>query len=281
MKVESDAICIAFKRTQSLHSSTLCPTCLRMGCRRTDCIARPLSGLFEKLGSLVGSCPFYFLIIPVLLSVALSCGFIYLKDREDNDLERQFTPSKGPSKAERAFVRENFPYDDSMFSEERLHDKGNFASVIAATNKFSVLAYPAFEDIISLNNKILNITVDDGRLRFNDLCARTNGECVANIIQEISGSNETNQASITYPVYKHNSRTVCLGSVLGGVVTDANSSVISAHAVKLFYYLKNQDSTSEACKLWLKRFKGLMSEEMDRKHINVCIIQISLCVFIF
>uniref|UniRef100_A0A3B4TZD3 Patched domain-containing protein 3 n=1 Tax=Seriola dumerili TaxID=41447 RepID=A0A3B4TZD3_SERDU len=262
--VESVVICIAFKRMQSFHICTICPARLKMGCRRTDCLAKPLSGLFEKLGSLVGSCPFYFFVIPVLLSAALSGGFIFLKDREDNDLEQQFTPTKGPSKATRAFVRENFPYNDSMFSGDRLYDKGNFASLIAvSTDNSNVLANPAFEDIVRLNNKILNITVDNGRLGFNELCAKANGECVSNNVLEIVSANEANQTSFTYPVSTFRSSSVCLGSVLGGVITDANDSVISARAVKLFYYLENQGSASEASKSWLRGFKALLSDETD------------------
>lgn len=243
-----------------------------MGCRRTDCLATPLSGLFEKLGSLVGSWPFYFFVSPILLSAALGGGFAFLKDREDNDLERQFTPRKGPSKATRAFVRENFPYNYSMFSQDRLYDKGNFASLIAVSpNNSNVLANPAFEDIIRLNNKILNITVDNGRQGFNQLCAKANEECVPNVILEIIGSNDTDETSITYPVHTHRSSTVFLGSVLGGVITDANSSVISAQAVKLFYYLEHQESTAEVSKLWLRDFTELFSDETCCKHVDVCI----------
>ncbi|XP_074477495.1 patched domain-containing protein 3-like [Sebastes fasciatus] len=238
-----------------------------MGCRRTDCLAKPLSGLFEKLGSLVGSYPLYFFVIPLVVSAALSGGFTFLKDREDNDFERQFTPSKGPSKATRAFVRENFPYNDSMFSEDRLYDKGIFASLIAvSTNNSNILTSPAFEDIINLNNKILYITVYNGSLGFNDLCAKANGECVSNVLLEIINSDET---SIIFPVHTHRSSPVFLGSVLGGVITDANSSVISAQAVKLFYYLDNKESAADASKLWLRGFKKLLSDETDSKHIDV------------
>ncbi|XP_070709170.1 patched domain-containing protein 3-like [Pempheris klunzingeri] len=241
-----------------------------MGCRRTDCLTRPLSGLFEKLGSLVGSCPFYFFVIPLILSAALSGGFTFLKDREDNDFERQFTPKKGPSKATRAFVRESFPYNDSMFSEDRLYDKDNFASLIAvSTNNSNIITHPAFEDIIRLNNKILNITVHNGSVGFKELCAKVNGECVSNIILEVVSSNETARTSIVLPVHTHRSTPVFLGSVLGGVITDANSSVISAQAVKLSYYLENKESTAGASKLWLRGFKKLLSDEMDSKHIDV------------
>lgn len=244
-----------------------------MGWRRTDCLAKPLTGLFEKLGSLVGSYPFYFFVIPLILSAALSGGFMFLKDREDNDSERQFTPRKGPSKATRAFVRENFPYNDTMFSEDRLYDKGNFASLIAvSTNNSNVLANPAFEDIIRLNNEILNITVDNRRLGFNELCVKADGECVSNVILEIIRANETDQnSSIAFPVHTYRSNSVFLGSVLGGVITDANSSVVNAQALKLFYYLGNKESTIEASKLWLREFKKLLSTETEDKHIDVCI----------
>lgn len=241
-----------------------------MGWTRTDCFAKPLSGLFEKLGSFVGSYPFYFFVIPLILSAALGGGFTFLKDREDNNLERQFTPRKGPSKATRYFVQENFPYNDSVFSEERLYNIGNFASVIAvATNDSNILANPAFEDVIRLNDEILNIRVDNGTLGFNELCVKTNGECASNVILEIIMANET--TSITYPEHTYGSSSVYLGTVLGGVVTDANSSIISAKAVKLFYYLESKGNLSESSKSWLRAFKSLLSTGEEDNHIKVCI----------
>ncbi|XP_054479312.1 patched domain-containing protein 3-like [Anoplopoma fimbria] len=241
-----------------------------MSCRRTDCVAKPLSGLFERLGSLVGSFPFYFLVIPLILSAALGGGFTFLKDREDNDFERQFTPRKGPSKVTRAFIRENFPYNDSMFSEKRLYDKENFASIIAvSTGTSNILTNPAFEDIVRLNNRVLDISVHNRSIGFKDLCAKSRGECVSNILLEMISSNETDQTSIVFPVQTHGSSSVFLGSVLGGVTTDANGSVISAQAVKLLYYLDDKENTVDASKLWLRAFKVLLSEEKDRKHVDV------------
>ncbi|XP_027861598.1 patched domain-containing protein 3 [Xiphophorus couchianus] len=236
-----------------------------MGCRRTDCLSRPLSNLFEKLGSTVGSYPLYFFVIPLLITASLSGGFVFLKDREDNDLERQFTPKKGPSKVTRTFVRENFPYNTSMFSENRLYDKGNFASLIAVSkNSSNILESPAFEDIVRLNEKILDISVD--KKGFSQVCAKANGKCFSNIILELIGGSET---GITYPEHNHGSGLVFLGSALGGVVTDANSTIQRARAVKLYYYLNSQETAAEASKLWLREFKALLSDEMDRKYIDV------------
>ncbi|KAK9527515.1 hypothetical protein VZT92_014072 [Zoarces viviparus] len=239
-------------------------------CRRTDCVAKPLSGLFERLGSLVGSCPLYFLVIPLILSAALGGGFTFLKDREDNDFERQFTPRKGPSKATRAFVRGHFPYNDSMFSEHRLYDKGSFASLIAvSTSSSNILANPAFEDIVRLNNRVLNITVLNGSVGFSELCAKARGECVSNVLLEVIVSSEADQSSIAFPVQTHGSGSVFLGSVLGGVIAEANGSVTSAQAVKLLYHLDNKENTADASEAWLRAFKRLLSEETDGKHIDV------------
>ncbi|XP_024136450.1 patched domain-containing protein 3 [Oryzias melastigma] len=235
-----------------------------MGCRRTDCLSKPLSGLFAKLGSAVGSHPLFFFIIPIVVSAALGAGFVFLKENEDNDFESQFTPLKGPSKVTRALVKENFPYDDGLFSEERLYSTGRFASlIVVATN---VLDSPALEELIRLNEKVLNITVDVRRLGFTDVCARVERACASNVILEIMTSRKT---SISYPEHIHGSETVFLGSTLGGVTTDANGTVTSAQAVRLTYFLDSQEGSAEAAKLWLRRFKALMGEEPSSENVDV------------
>ncbi|CAG5850104.1 unnamed protein product [Menidia menidia] len=239
-----------------------------MRCPRTDCLSEPLSGLFQRLGSTVGSCPFYFFVIPLVVSAALGGGFVFIRDREDNDLERQFTPKNGPSKVTRAFLRENFPYNDSMFSAERLLDKGNFASLIlVSTSDASVLDSPAFDDIVRLDNQIRNITVDG--VGFRELCAKANGECVPNAVLDIVRSAKAGRANITYPQHAHASGTEFLGFALGGVVTEADGTVRSARAVRLWYYLEEQESTAEATVSWLRAFKAQLSGKVDTKNIDV------------
>ncbi|XP_061569295.1 patched domain-containing protein 3 [Cololabis saira] len=241
-----------------------------MGCRRTDCLSKPLSNLFGKLGAAVGSHPYYFFVIPILLTAALGGGFSFVREREDNDLERQYTPKKGPSKVTRSFIKDNFPFDYSMFSEERMYEMGNFASIIAvATSNDGVLESPAFEDVVALNNKILDITVDEGRLGFDDLCAKAHGECLSNIVLDVVDSSRTNGTNFTYPEYTYRSSSVFLGPALGGVVTDGNSTVRSAQAVKLLYYLNDQKNTTEKSEMWLRSFKNILSGEMDNKQIDV------------
>ncbi|CAJ1082672.1 patched domain-containing protein 3-like [Xyrichtys novacula] len=240
-----------------------------MNCRRrTDCLSRPLSGLFEKLGSLVGSYPLFFFVIPLILTAALGGGLTFLKDNEDNDLERQYTPKKGPSKVTRALVKENFPFNDSMFSEDRLYDQGIFASLIAqAENDENILENGAFKDLIRLNREVLDITVYNGTLGFKQLCAKANSDCVSNTILEIFSSK--NRTGLVFPFHPSSSGPVFLGSVLGGVVMKENGSVISARAVKLFYYLEDKEDTADAARSWLRGFKSLLSKWTHSRYIKV------------
>lgn len=237
-----------------------------MGCK-TDCVSKPLSGLFGKLGSVVGSFPLYFFVIPLILTAVFGGGFSFLRAREDNDLERQYTPRKGPSKVTRDFVTENFPSDPSMFSRERMSSQGHFASIIAlAEDDHDILEGPLFQGISRLNSKILNITVYNGSLGFNDVCEKAFGRCVSNVILEIVRSSRSN---LTFPEYVHGSRSVFLGDTLGGVTTNPDGSVISAKAVKLSYYLDDSEGKAEASILWLKGFKKLMAEEIAIDNIEV------------
>uniref|UniRef100_A0A672KYC6 Uncharacterized protein n=1 Tax=Sinocyclocheilus grahami TaxID=75366 RepID=A0A672KYC6_SINGR len=121
------------------------------------CIEKPISKLFEKLGHLVGSYPFCFFVIPLMMSAALGGGLNFLKVHEDNDIENQFTPINGPSKQARHFVKETFPSNDSLFSSQRLYAEGNYAVMIFSivegnilTDKHTTDGIPLFSITYSL-----------------------------------------------------------------------------------------------------------------------------------
>ncbi|OXB52493.1 hypothetical protein ASZ78_015431, partial [Callipepla squamata] len=146
----------------------------RCSCSNTNCVERPLTRLFEALGRAVAACPWPFVLVPLLLSAGLGAGFVFLPGLQTNDIEGQFTPTAGPAKAERDFVRRSFPTDDSQrFSAERLPTEGAYAALIAAAkwDGASVLDAPARDEVLRL----------DGAVRDADyerLCARSDGVCV-------------------------------------------------------------------------------------------------------
>ncbi|KAK6299791.1 hypothetical protein J4Q44_G00298240 [Coregonus suidteri] len=129
------------------------------GCR-TDCVEKPFSIGFQKFGRFVGRHPWWFFIGPLVISTALGTGFYFLEDMEANNIEDQFTPVNGPAKLERKFVEENFPLNNSVYSNQRLYTMGEFASFIAVSRAPNIFTDGAIKEILSLDKKSLNfITV--------------------------------------------------------------------------------------------------------------------------
>ncbi|KAM6142009.1 patched domain-containing protein 3 [Phoenicopterus ruber ruber] len=221
-------------------------------CCNTDCVERPLRRLFEGLGSGVAACPWPFLLVPLLLSGGLGAGFLFLPQRQENDIEGQFTPTWGPAKAERDFVRQHFPTDDSeRFSAPRLPTEGAYAALIAVAEK-SVLELPARRDVLRLDAAVRD-------LGYEQHCARSGGACaspnpVLPLLRDAAALK-----NLTFPV----SGSSFLGAALGGVQTDTDGRVVSAQALKLVYYLREDGPSAAASQQWLESFLQSIPAKLD------------------
>ncbi|XDV21743.1 hypothetical protein PO909_026767 [Leuciscus waleckii] len=233
---------------------------------KTDCIERPLSLVFEKLGRVVGRHPCVFILLVLCVAAALGPGFIFLHDRKANDIEDQFTPVNGPAKWERAFVVEHFPQSEE-FSQLRLASDGTYASlIITGLQGENILTKAAFNDIIELDRQVKSIT--SGNKTFENLCAKTKGRCMSNAILDIINYNATEivSSNIKYPM--NNNRTF-LGTTIGGVELKPNSSELtSAKAVRLFYFL-DEKKEEKMMKNWLDAFLKLFSTSTEQKTVHV------------
>ncbi|KAI4881415.1 hypothetical protein NFI96_027089, partial [Prochilodus magdalenae] len=227
---------------------------------KTNCIEKPLSLGFKKYGHCVGKYPWWFLILPLIIAGGLGGGFYFLHDREANDIEDQFTPQNGPAKAERTFVKNNFPTSGD-FSQLRLYTDGTYASLII-TSEANILDVEAFQEVIDLDGKVKNITVEDPFLSYESLCARTGPECATNAILEAVNYNasEILSTSLSYPF---NNGTF-LGTQVGEVTLKSDGQIIeSANAIRLFYFL--QENTTRETDQWLLAFLKVFSEESSCK----------------
>ncbi|XP_058879433.1 patched domain-containing protein 3 [Acipenser ruthenus] len=232
----------------------------RCGCR-TDCIEKPICAAFYKLGHFVGSHPWWFLVIPLLVSGGLGAGFYFLKEYEANDIEDQFTPLDGAAKGERDVVQKYFPQNDSDFSSQRLYTEGTYASLIAVSKK-NILTETAFKEIIELDNIVRHMTSDNNT--YLDLCAKTNDTCAPNAILELIYYNASKIADInlTYPVYKTE---IFLGTTVGGVNTSDQNLIYGAQAIRLVYYLRD----GKTAKSWLETFLEVLSKTESSDTIKV------------
>ncbi|XP_061324173.1 patched domain-containing protein 3 [Pezoporus flaviventris] len=238
------------------------------GCsyHNTNCLERPLRRLFEGLGSGVAACPWPFVLVPLLLSGGLGSGFLFLQQRQANDIEGQFTPTGGPAKAERDFVLQHFPTNDSeLFSIQQLPTEGAYAALIAvAADESSVLDATERHDVQKLDKAVR----DRG---YEQVCARINGVCVSpNPLLPMLGDVEAaDLGELIFP----GRGPFFLGTALGGVRTDPSGRVLSARALKLVYYLREDGPEAAKSRRWLEDF--LQDAPSDLAAMNFTSIQVT------
>ncbi|XP_072010195.1 patched domain-containing protein 3-like [Engystomops pustulosus] len=233
----------------------------------TDCIQRPLSRAFRWLGKLVGRYPWWFLLIPFVLSAGLGAGFYFLPQRQANDIEEQFTPIGGPAKTEREFVRTHFPTNDAgQFSASRLYTEGSFVSLLAVSTSDNVLNSDTFEELMKLDEMVQNFTVMDPTtnttLTFQQLCAEVQGpKCISPnpLLSAVQGNVSLIETiHIQYPMFRN--RTF-IGTYLGGVQLNSGNIVQKAKAIKLVYYLREDDENDKEKSLqWINEFITFFSK---------------------
>ncbi|CAF97632.1 unnamed protein product [Tetraodon nigroviridis] len=187
---------------------------------------------------------------------SLGFGFCFLQDRIANDIEEQFTPVDGQAKEERRYIQETFPGNESMFSRLRLSSGGNYATLIA-TSEGDVLTTRVLQDIVELDSEVRRMVVhhDNRSFEYQDVCAGVMGSCTPNHILDLVVGD---RANLTFPWFHSENGSVPLHGGLGGVKLWANSSVVqSCRAIRLFYYLRQDDRTKTD--LWLQSFLRLVS----------------------
>lgn len=244
---------------------------------RTDCIERPLRICFEKMGHFIGSHPWWFLIAPLILSTSLGSGFYLLEDRMSNGIEEQFTPVDGQAKMERKYIQETFPGNDSMFSRLRLSTDGDYATLIATSDR-NILTVESLQDILDLDFKVRSMVVYYGNQSFEyvDVCAEVMGSCTSNDILDIVEYNANNidTVNLTFPWYYSDFRSFSLYLTLGSVKLYKDSSLVeSAKAIQLHYYLR-EDNKSKT-DLWLESFIHLVSNESSASiQVNRTLISV-------
>ncbi|NXC51411.1 PTHD3 protein, partial [Penelope pileata] len=228
----------------------------RCSCSNTNCVERPLTRLFGALGRAVAAYPWPFALVPLLLSGGLGAGFVFLPGLQANDIEEQFTPTGGPAKAERDFVRRLFPTDDAQrFSAARLPTEGAYAALIAvAEANASVLDPAAWQDVLRLDAAVR------GR-GYEQHCARSGSACVsANVLLPLLGSDSAG-AALAFP--GGGRAGPFLGNALGGVRTNGSGLVERARAMKLVYYLREDGGAANESRAWLEAFLREFPDELQ------------------
>ncbi|XP_068094693.1 patched domain-containing protein 3-like [Hyperolius riggenbachi] len=244
---------------------------------RTDCIERPLSVAFSKLGKVVARYPWWFLFLPLVLSAGLGAGFYFLNQRQANDIEEKFTPVGGPAKAERDFVRTHFPTNDSgQFSAQRLYTEGSYVSLIAVSVADNVINADTFRELLKLDEMVQNFHINIGEqgaevsVNFQKLCAEVLGKKCAEanpLLNEVRNNvSLIDTITISYPMFQEKS---FLGTYLGGVTLNLDNTVQRAEAIRLVYYLReDSEQDKDNSHQWIHHFIQNISENLEMLQLQ-------------
>ncbi|CAH1261987.1 PTCHD3 [Branchiostoma lanceolatum] len=222
-------------------------------------IERWMSNGFKKFGRIIAKQPHAFLFVSLLVAGGLGAG-LYFIDNE-NSIETLYTPDNGAGKAERAYIQEHFPINDSEhFLPSRLITSGRYAAIIVrgcGNLADNVLHEAVVNATVSLHKSITQIETED-RLNFTSVCAKWESECVVTGLDFLDYvAAQVPNVTVRYPLQDR----IFSGAVLGGVtLEDGTDTVERATALKLIYHLRSSheedDASSEA---WERAFLSYMA----------------------
>lgn len=228
---------------------------------------------FYRFGYQVGLRPSIFIIIPVIISLALGSGLVFIKYEEDP--LKLFVPYTAPFRREQEVIESHFKmnyshwYDPLRFTRHEGHSR----VIVSAKDDKSIFRSILWPEIMDLSDRLLNVSVEDEngvKYYYKDICAKWDGNCIDNVvlnINEIVGEIENGTTSVLYPVMVV---PLIVPQLLGGVKINYNESKVDdALAVLLTYFLDAQSpETKDLSYQWEKKMLEFL-HDVNYQHIRV------------
>lgn len=259
-----------------------------------NCFERPLSRFFAIYSGFVFRHPWPFIILPVVISAALSVGFFYKHDF--SDATYLYTPVRAQAKYERDSIREKWPLKDGVFIPAKSVETIREAqSIVMAKDGGDVLRFEISQAIGRLNTFIIEkikVTQNNRTYTYTDLCLHWQDTCHTNsyvstylvgdhtqgvdankyqdpfqvgLVSAVYNNPDPYWSNLTYPMVNFGTDRGYLGSSLGSVVVNESTGVIqSAKAWILLYQLQFEpENVSEISGLWEMEFQKRMLDYSD------------------
>ena len=244
---------------------------------RHDFIEKTLKRAFYKYGRFVARHPLWFLVCPVLLTMALGSGFYNF--HAEYDVEKLFTPEGARSKDERSVVQSLFSDNERSdeFSATRMSTMGEYGRIIVTSKTAggNILTNDVFDEVEQLDKQLRNISVEvSGKpYSFCDLCARSCDIATSELFV-LHNDLSVNLEDVSYPVHTYqvsgstaNNITFFLASAIGGVSKTAAGGT-AAKAWSLFYYLRTDEAHDEAVIEWQDKFLSIV---VDNSYTHIAL----------
>ncbi|KAE8595916.1 hypothetical protein XENTR_v10015913 [Xenopus tropicalis] len=236
------------------------------GCN-TDCLEKPLSRGFGSLGRLIARYPWWFIVVPVVLSIGSGVGFCFLEQRQIMMFENEFPSPGSLLKREGDFIRTHFPMNNTEhLSTRQLYNEGSFASIIIVSLSQNLLNKSKYEELQRLDAAVRSLSLGS-EIHFQSLCALINGSTCfsANPLLDLI-QNGTIRTNITYPMFQNR---VFLGKYIGGVTLGPDNTVLRAQALRFVYYLR-EDTEQQLVNntKWLNNFIASFPQHLQMLQLK-------------
>ena len=243
------------------------------GYRRNWCsqgLRRSLEQTFEGAATLIATHAWKVAISCFILNVLFGFGLLTLE--LNNNIEDIYFPIVTETERNIDKLSELFPdKSDTDFYEHTSVKQPMYGEVIIRTTNFqNIFNETVMEEIDRLISLVYtNVSVKsgfEGRLYFNDVCARRDGECVISGLEFVKGfKDNTNIADLVKPKDTSDKPIYDPRSFLGDF-TVLNGTILRAKYLKLRFYLRQDTEGKEKySRLWEYRF----TEKMKRFNSDI------------
>uniref|UniRef100_A0A183BLW0 SSD domain-containing protein n=1 Tax=Globodera pallida TaxID=36090 RepID=A0A183BLW0_GLOPA len=206
-----------------------------------------LRRLFRRYGRFVYRCRWPMFLIPPLISLCLSVGFLWFGELEVNDPAYVFTPRDARWKRELSTFSKLWPLEENKFIPGKSFETKRFVNVLCKAKDGGNILRPDILDEIVLLNKFIseNISVPttDGRfnLSYQDLCLSYDWTCGSN--EHIEMFRRMAQVGrvidLRYPKGGNKDTPAYLGTAIGDIkLNGTDGTVLEAKITQLFFFLK-------------------------------------------
>ncbi|XP_078584753.1 patched domain-containing protein 1-like [Branchiostoma floridae x Branchiostoma japonicum] len=267
-----------------------------------DCIEKNLKTWFGFFGCFVYRHEVFFLVAPLCVSGLLGAGLSHV--RTDSDIDSLFSPYNAPARKERAALGGLFPVEEPWeYRNPVQHGEGNYVRVLLTSpGEGNILTERYLQWVRWIDDIVTSQAVTFGGVNFTysdicafqdgecvgedfrrllhvldigsgDICAFQDGECVGEDFRRLLHVLDIGSGSLSYPVTMlEDGRRLFVGNLLGRIVPapirNLLTSVASAGAVQLLYYLRTNDSLHDhVSRLWEdeveKRLLGLETLDLQ------------------
>uniref|UniRef100_A0AAF5PS05 SSD domain-containing protein n=3 Tax=Wuchereria bancrofti TaxID=6293 RepID=A0AAF5PS05_WUCBA len=246
--------------------------------------------LFYRWGSIAYRFRFILFIGPILLTIALSFGFLFIKKQTTIDPEYVFSPKNAQWRYEKKVLSDYWPLNEQEFWPGKSYDYTGYVDIIAAGIKHpkfgrpNMLVLKYLDELERINQHIIhNITISvthndiTYEVGFTDLCMSYDWKCFMNEhvtmlmpkerwgnfdskLAEFTDDIINNEVKITYPIGWRGTEPIYFGALIGAPhIIDKEGHFNYVRAVRLTYNVRDE-KVGNISYLWRKKVAGFLSD---------------------